>query len=846
MKTKLFFLITLICFIQAHAQWNQLGLAQFSNTAKDADIAVNQNTGDVFVGYIDTSDNDLIKVMKFDNGNWVNYGVTATSVAVDLFTLEVNPVTNEPWIFYKEGYGFRVIRYDGTNWVNEYVNLNTIATWAPVGRLQMKFNSFGQVTIASSTSTTGNGNLILYSNITGSWSDALSGIAVRSGRAVPTLVSATLLKSIYTVSSGTSAMYDVQYHSFDGNSWSRLISGIFQSVTQLGNLTGVVSYSYAVSNRLFIRPTDIISVPSGSNVSVVATNSLSHVVDYSLSDFNNENYLFYVDTSNNVKLIEGLTSNFDDPNINLSSATNKFTNVSHNNANGSIYVVYNDGEKCSVKLFERQSLIYYVNTNATGNNDGSSWADAYTNLQDALTNANSFDEIWIASGTYKPDASDRDVSFQFNSNVYGGFNGTEIVLSDRDMSLIHTTNATILSGDLLNDDDTTVDFNDTTRDDNSKHVVEVLSNDLTIDGITVQDGYADATTGDDRFGGGIFKDTAVTDLTLKNTIVKNNVALAGAGLSLTTTATSNINIDACIIEGNLANSASGLDFHLSGSSADMNIEITNSLFKDNKTADNTGNGSKGFGAAAGRFRAVFGGVKLNITFVNNTLVNNQSNGTGLVSDFPVLDISKVSGTFDDVIIANNIFWGNTANTNIAEAIGTTTNSNSLDGALNSANITVDVNIDEDNLSLVNLATNTISANPNLDADSKLTAGSNAIDAGSNTYLPTSISNDLAGNQRIFNTTVDMGAYEFDSSTLSSNDFDAVITKVKLYPNPTNSVLHIKMPQSLKQATIYSVLGAKVLQTQSTSINTVNLKSGMYLITIEDKTGSLKTKSFIKK
>jgi parallel beta-helix repeat protein len=47
----------------------------------------------------------------------------------------------------------------------------------------------------------------------------------------------------------------------------------------------------------------------------------------------------------------------------------------------------------------------YVDVNTPDNNDGSSWAKAYKYLQDALAVAGSGDQIWVAEGTYKPDAN---------------------------------------------------------------------------------------------------------------------------------------------------------------------------------------------------------------------------------------------------------------------------------------------------------------------------------------------------------------------------------------------------------------------------------------------------------
>ena len=91
---------------------------------------------------------------------------------------------------------------------------------------------------------------------------------------------------------------------------------------------------------------------------------------------------------------------------------------------------------------------------------------------------------------------------------------------------------------------------------------------------------------------------------------------------------------------------------------------------------------------------------------------------------------------------------------------------------------------------------------------------------------------------------DAGAtYNVNCGALSVDDFS--LNTVSIYPNPTTSVLNIKMESNLKHATIYSVLGTKVLETTSKNITTSNLSKGIYLLKIEDENGFVSSKRFIK-
>ena len=166
----------------------------------------------------------------------------------------------------------------------------------------------------------------------------------------------------------------------------------------------------------------------------------------------------------------------------------------------------------------------YVNAAASGANNGTSWQNAYPDLQAALAAATAGQQIWVAAGTYKPTAgTDRAISFALKPGVgvYGGFAGTETALEQRDWR----TNVTTLSGDLLGNDSGMVDPDNITMADDSYHVVvnNATGSGTILDGFTITGGNANNTSiqsGED--GGGIVNWQG--DLTVAHSILRGNTA----------------------------------------------------------------------------------------------------------------------------------------------------------------------------------------------------------------------------------------------------------------------------------------------------------------------------------
>lgn len=216
------------------------------------------------------------------------------------------------------------------------------------------------------------------------------------------------------------------------------------------------------------------------------------------------------------------------------------------------------GDRISVGAYEYQYLpatrIRYVKPTATGTGDGSSWDNASGDLQkmiDDLADNNvsqQAGEVWVAAGTYKPQSQlisgmNYSASFRMRDgiSVYGGFAGTESSKLERVKKSAMPwdfQNPTVLEAAYYESKLAWTNSKWTVGSD-SRHVVwfapmsgeSEFTRVTTLDGVTVQGGYAQGNTGLDDFktdcGAGVYMDGA--NAYLSNCIVRENYATGNGG-----------------------------------------------------------------------------------------------------------------------------------------------------------------------------------------------------------------------------------------------------------------------------------------------------------------------------
>lgn len=273
--------------------------------------------------------------------------------------------------------------------------------------------------------------------------------------------------------------------------------------------------------------------------------------------------------------------------------------------------------------------ILYVSSNATGANNGTSWANAFTKLQNALETArrcSSSLQVWVAGGTYYPDEgvlpvdNSKDESFKLRDNlaIYGGFSGTETTLAERNLSL---NNASILSGEIQQDGN---QLNNT----NNVVLAENLSSTAVLDGFTITDGNSSIILPELKSKGTGLLVLNGTSPGFRNLIIQNNEGPNGAGVTNIGNSPYFVN---CVITGNRTTFANGAVWNDNSSPSYFYCSIANNAIKggsDFVVMRNSGTSSPNIrnSIIRGTSPAVTGGTP----FINNSIIQHPSvwPGTG--------------------------------------------------------------------------------------------------------------------------------------------------------------------------------------------------------------------------
>ncbi|MDR2121585.1 MAG: CotH kinase family protein [Flavobacteriaceae bacterium] len=519
--------------------------------------------------------------------------------------------------------------------------------------------------------------------------------------------------------------------------------------------------------------------------------------------------------------------------------------------------------------FKGKNKRYYIKEGGKG--DGSSWAQAYGDLQQAINQAQQGDTLWVAKGTYKPNRradnlqaitpNDRNNAFVLKKNVkiYGGFSGYETHLDQRDP----LTYPSILSGDLGVENEIS---------DNAYHIVISSGNagSSELNGFTITGAKTNGSSNSflvnglniiKTHGGGIYLEQSSPTLT--NLIIQNNQSQnKGGGIYMNNGSSPVLNH--LTINNNQAEYGGGIysenaTLNLSTSTISNNQAKMGggiySLNSQSQLINNVIKNNKGYDFGGGIFN------KYTPVEMTNLLITGNQSGTGGGIFIEGSDESKITnctisanksdqgiGLFIHSMklqVLNSIIWGNSS---VSRNIGI------YNGSAAYYNSLVAGATDTDNKG--NLSGN---ADPLfIDAsagDYQLQPESPVIDNGDNTYIKTDVIQDLAENQRIINDVIDMGAYEYKyNKTNNKNEYKNIdnVEIINISPNPVQSGKQIYIEvnnDNLKNLTvdIYDITGNKVstipVRVDNTVLTDPQLK-GIYIMKVLSEGKLLRTFRFI--
>lgn len=524
---------------------------------------------------------------------------------------------------------------------------------------------------------------------------------------------------------------------------------------------------------------------------------------------------------------------------------------------------------------------YFVNDiNGNDTNEGTSWSKAFKTIQAALDKAASNDEIYVAAGTYYPTkkmaettsnnqpTSDRTRSLVIPKGVklYGGFpsGATDATgMAQRNWE----ANPTFLSGDFNEDDN---DFDN--MDENAYHVLVLINADesTVIDGFTISGGnangsefvYVNQVGINSSNGGGIhavyYESSETGSLksspSLKNIVIENNKAANyGAGFyNYTHMGEANPTIENAIIRNNKVGYIEGENYYGQGAGIYNNAVTKASPVLTNVIISGNDAESMGGGFLCYSERNICAPVLTNVLISGN----NAYDAGGMIcysldNVTPVLtNVTIVGNKADDEgggltcysitgrngiaapEIQNSVIWGNKAekgpNIYTIGATGSNpvTQYSLIEGEpANSSAGNLNGSLNPEFASAVEA-----DFAPTTAGNYQLNRNSPLINKGKNEFI--TLNEDLIGRERIVDSRVDIGAYEYPELGGGTSNEDLLIENSRVWANPGNLYVKIDTPTTIR---VYTVDGTLYRQITRASEGTeiISLSTGIYFISLND-------------
>ncbi|MCW3806162.1 choice-of-anchor Q domain-containing protein [Plebeiibacterium marinum] len=406
--------------------------------------------------------------------------------------------------------------------------------------------------------------------------------------------------------------------------------------------------------------------------------------------------------------------------------------------------------------------IVYVSNIPKGNMDGSSWANATNDIQKGI-NAVNTKEVWVSEGVYYPtlqftdlenNLRNRSFIIKPNIKIYGGFEGNEITLEERNEKE-HTS---IFEGNLSNKD---------INSDNSFHVVYFTDTTVgeipsLLDGVTIRNGYGENGSSIFISNGGKVENCVITENyssvyyesggtiycnngEISNCYVHRNTSTLKYERGTTIFAKGDSKIEYCCISDN-----NGYGLYInSGSVNSCNIFNNNNglVIKNGYIFNSCIYNNTNYGIVADNESKI-----INCNIVNNNLI-------GFV----------INSTFKG-LIKNSIIWNNKTNLSTYEDYyylpAYTIEYCAIENG-DSDNYNIPLSSDNNNINGPNF----------IDWENgvfSLNRMSPCIDKGSNDDVNTIY--DIEGNDRVINNIVDIGAYEKEFECTPPNLINVTINR----------------------------------------------------------------------